>query len=39
VINNILFCLNNGNSLGWLVDPKEKTVIIFQPGQKPVEME
>ncbi|QYO67834.1 Uma2 family endonuclease [Leptolyngbya sp. 7M] len=36
VINNILFCLNNGTSLGWLVDPEEKNVIIFQPGQQPI---
>lgn len=39
VINSILFCLNNGTNLGWLVDPEEKTVIIFQPGQQPVGME
>ncbi|NJO43842.1 MAG: Uma2 family endonuclease [Cyanobacteria bacterium RU_5_0] len=36
VINNILFCLNNGTSLGWLVDPEEKNVIIFQSGQQPI---
>jgi Uma2 family endonuclease len=36
VINNILFCLNNGTSLGWLIDPEEKNVIIFQPGQQPI---
>ncbi|NJO42471.1 MAG: Uma2 family endonuclease [Cyanobacteria bacterium CRU_2_1] len=39
VINNILFCLNHGTRLGWLIDPEEKTVIIFQPGQQPVGME
>lgn len=39
IISNILFCLNNGASLGWLVDPEEKTVIIFQPGQQPVHLE
>lgn len=33
VINNILFCLNNGTHLGWLVDPEEKNVIVFQPNQ------
>ncbi len=36
VINNILFCLNNGTNLGWLIDPEEKNVIIFQPGQQPI---
>jgi Uma2 family endonuclease len=39
VINNILFCLNHGTRLGWLIDPEEKTVIIFQPSQQPVAME
>lgn len=36
VINNILFCLNHGTRLGWLVDPEEKNMIIFQPGQQPI---
>ncbi len=36
VINNILFCLNHGTRLGWLIDPEERTVIIFQPHQQPV---
>ncbi len=39
VINNILFCLNHGTRLGWLIDPDEKTVIIFQPNQQPIAME
>ncbi|PZD75332.1 hypothetical protein C1752_00410 [Acaryochloris thomasi RCC1774] len=39
VINNILFCLNNGTQLGWLIDPAEKTVIIFQPNQQPIALE
>jgi Uma2 family endonuclease len=39
VINNILFCLNHGTHLGWLIDPDEKTVIIFQPNQQPIAME
>jgi Uma2 family endonuclease len=36
VINNILFCLNQGTQLGWLIDPEERTVIAFQPNQQPV---
>jgi Uma2 family endonuclease len=36
VINNILFCLNHGTRLGWLIDPEEKNVIIFQPNQQPI---
>lgn len=39
VINNILFCLNNGTQLGWLVDPEEKNVILFQPRQQPIVLE
>ena len=35
VIDNILFCLNHGTRLGWLIDPKEKLVVIFQPKQQP----
>lgn len=34
VINNILFCLNQGTQMGWLIAPEEKTVIIFQPNQQ-----
>lgn len=36
VINNILFCLNHGTQLGWLIDPEERTVIVFQPNQQPI---
>ncbi len=36
MINNILFCLNQGTQLGWLIDPEERTVIVFQPNQQPV---
>ncbi|NJM58314.1 MAG: Uma2 family endonuclease [Synechococcales cyanobacterium RU_4_20] len=39
VINNILFCLNHGTKLGWLIDPEEKTVIIFKPNQQPIALE
>jgi Uma2 family endonuclease len=39
VINNILFCLNQGTQLGWLIAPEEKTVIIFQPNQQPIAKE
>jgi Uma2 family endonuclease len=39
VINNILFCLNHGTQLGWLIDPEEKTVIIFKPNQQPIALE
>lgn len=35
VINNILFCLNHGTELGWLIDPKEKMIMTFKPGEQP----
>ena len=35
VIAKILFCLNQGTSLGWLIDPQAKLVITFQPRQQP----
>lgn len=35
VIDNILFCLNQGAQLGWLVDPDERLVLVFQPHQLP----
>ncbi len=35
VIANILFCLDRGTSLGWLIDPQAKLVITFQPQQQP----
>jgi Uma2 family endonuclease len=35
VINKIIFCLNQGTHLGWLIDPDDKSVIIFRPNQLP----
>lgn len=35
VIDKILFFLNQGTQLGWLIDPKGKLVITFQPKQQP----
>jgi Uma2 family endonuclease len=31
-----VFCLNQGTRLGWLIDPEEKLVLVFQPNQLPV---
>jgi Uma2 family endonuclease len=36
VINNILFLLNHGTQLGWLIDPSERTVLTFQTQQQPI---
>lgn len=35
VIDNILFCLNAGTVLGWLIDPQERIIMIFHPNQQP----
>jgi Uma2 family endonuclease len=39
VINNFLFCLNHGTRLGTLIDPEDRSVITFQPGQQPIAQE
>lgn len=35
VTGNILHCLNHGSQLGWLIDPKEKLVLVYGPNQQP----
>ncbi len=35
VIRKITFCLKHGTKLGWLIDPTDESVIIFQPNQAP----
>jgi Uma2 family endonuclease len=35
VTGNILYCLRNGCFLGWLIDPNERSVIIYQPNSLP----
>lgn len=37
VIDNILFCLENGTQLGWLIDTDEKIIMVFEP-QKPLKI-
>ncbi|HEY9738084.1 MAG TPA: Uma2 family endonuclease [Trichocoleus sp.] len=37
VIRNILHCLKYGARLGWLIDPDERIILVFQPGQLPIE--
>ncbi|MGB3492194.1 MAG: Uma2 family endonuclease [Elainellaceae cyanobacterium] len=36
VIDNIVYCLNAGSQLGWLVDPDDRTVTIYQPEALPI---
>jgi Uma2 family endonuclease len=38
VISNILHCLRHGTQLGWFIDPDERLVIVFLPGQQLIEM-
>ena len=38
VISNILHCLKYGTQLGWLIDPEERFILVFIPGQEPVEL-
>jgi Uma2 family endonuclease len=34
VTKNILHCLDRGTEMGWLVDPDERTVFVYQPKQQ-----
>lgn len=35
VTGNILHCLNHGSRLGWLIDPDERSVLVYPPKQQP----
>lgn len=35
VTSNILHCLKYGCQLGWLIDPDDRSVLVFQPDQQP----
>jgi Uma2 family endonuclease len=35
VTGNILHCLKHGCHLGWLIDPDERSVLIYPPKQQP----
>lgn len=32
-IDNILHCLDHGCQLGWLIDPDERSIFVFQPNK------
>ncbi|MGK7962932.1 Uma2 family endonuclease [Crocosphaera sp.] len=36
VIKNILYCLENGTEMGWLIDPSDKSVLVYFSQQKPM---
>lgn len=35
VTSNILHCLKYGCQLAWLIDPDDRSVIVFKPHQQP----
>ena len=35
VIRKILFCIQQGTQIGWLIDPKDESVLIVQPNVFP----
>ena len=36
VTGNILHCMRHGCSLGWLIDPADRSILAFLPKQEPV---
>jgi Uma2 family endonuclease len=35
VTGNLLHCLKYGCQLGWLIDPDDRSILVFQPQQQP----
>ena len=35
VTGNILHCLQYGSQLGWLIDPGDRSILVFFPNQQP----
>ena len=35
VMEKIIFCLEHGTELGWLIDPQAKSISVFQPSGLP----
>jgi Uma2 family endonuclease len=35
VVDNILYCIQNGCQLGWLIDPDDRSVLVFRPDKQP----
>jgi Uma2 family endonuclease len=35
VIGNILYCLQYGCQLGWLIDPGDRSILVFQSDRQP----
>ncbi len=39
ITSNILHCIDNGTTLGWLIDPEEELILIYQPDRLPKSLE
>lgn len=35
VIGNSLYCLEHGGQVGWLIDPGDRSILVFRPNQSP----
>lgn len=35
VTKNILYCLTHQTEMGWLIDPQEQSIFVYQPGKSP----
>jgi Uma2 family endonuclease len=36
VIKNILHCLDNGSQMGWLIDPEDRSIVIYPAGKQAI---
>jgi len=36
VTGNILYCLEHGCQLGWLIDPEDRSILVLFPNRQPV---
>ncbi len=34
VVKNIIHCLKNDTQMGWMIDPDDRTVLVYQPNQE-----
>jgi Uma2 family endonuclease len=39
VLKNISHCVAHGTQMGWLIDPDERSILVFQPGQSLIVMD
>ena len=34
VVKNIIHCLKHGTQMGWMIDPADRTVLVYRPNQE-----